>query len=80
MDPGINVAFQQVSLTLISSFTQGEFLDSMPWHFPLISLVTFGLHPRYVVRVATLFCQRTRHFISTSPVLSSWVSPPARWS
>jgi hypothetical protein len=55
MDPGINVAFQQFSPALTSFFTQGEFLDSMPWYFLLISLITFGLHPRYGVRLAMLF-------------------------
>jgi membrane-associated phospholipid phosphatase len=55
MDPGVNVAFQQFSPAVTSFFTQGEFLDSMPWYFLLISLITFGLHPRYGVRLAALF-------------------------
>ena len=55
LDPGINVAFQTFSPAVTSVFTRGEFLDSMPWYFLIISLITLGLHPRYGVRLATLF-------------------------
>ncbi|NMB78757.1 MAG: phosphatase PAP2 family protein [Methanomicrobiales archaeon] len=55
MDPQINVAIQNFSPALTSFFTRGEFLDSMPWYFLIFSLLTFGLHPRYGVRLATLF-------------------------
>jgi len=55
MDPGFVVAFQAYSLPLTSFFTQGEFLDSMPWYFLIISVITFGLHPRFGVRLATVF-------------------------
>jgi membrane-associated phospholipid phosphatase len=55
MDPGINIAVQNISPALTSVFTRGEFLDSMPWYFLIISIITFGLHPRYGVRLATLF-------------------------
>lgn|GEM_PF-1063551 len=55
MDPGINVAVQTFSVPVTALFTQGEFLDSMPWYFLIISLITFGLHPRFGVRLATVF-------------------------
>jgi len=55
MDPGINVAVQNISPSVTAFFTKGEFLDSMPWYFLIISLITFGLHPRYGVRLATVF-------------------------
>lgn len=54
-DPGINVAVQNFSPALTSLFARGEFLDSMPWYFLIISIITLGLHPRYGVRLATLF-------------------------
>ena len=52
LDPGINIAVQSFSPAVTAFFTRGEFLDSMPWYFLIIS---FGLHPRYGVRLATLF-------------------------
>lgn len=55
MDPGINVVVQSISPAVTAIFTKGEFLDSMPWYFLIISFITFGLHPRYGVRLATLF-------------------------
>jgi membrane-associated phospholipid phosphatase len=55
MDPGINSAVQNLSPPVTSLFAQGVFLDSMPWYFLVISIITFGLHPRYGVRLATLF-------------------------
>ena len=55
MDPGINVVVQTFSPPVTAIFTKGEFLDSMPWYFLIISIITFGLHPRYGVRLATLF-------------------------
>ncbi len=55
MDPGINIAVQNFSPPVTAFFTRGEFLDSMPWYFLIISIITFGLHPRYGVRLATLF-------------------------
>lgn len=55
MDPGINIAAQNFSPAVTAFFTRGEFLDSMPWYFLIISVITFGLHPRYGVRLATLF-------------------------
>ena len=47
MDPGINIAVQNFSPAVTAVFTRGEFLDSMPWYFLIISLITLGLHPRY---------------------------------
>jgi membrane-associated phospholipid phosphatase len=55
MDPGFNTAVQNISPPVTTFFAQGIFLDSMPWYFLIISLVTFGLHPRYAVRLSTLF-------------------------
>ncbi len=55
MDPGINIAVQNFSPAVTAFFTHGEFLDSMPWYFLIISVITFGLHPRYGVRLATVF-------------------------
>jgi membrane-associated phospholipid phosphatase len=55
MDPGINSAVQNFSPPVTSFLAQGVFLDSMPWYFLIISIITFGLHPRYGVRLATLF-------------------------
>ena len=55
MDPGINIAVQNFSPAVTAFFTRGEFLDSMPWYFLIISIISFGLHPRYGVRLATLF-------------------------
>ena len=55
MDPGINIAVQNFSPPVTAFFTRGEFLDSMPWYFLIISVISFGLHPRYGVRLATLF-------------------------
>ena len=55
MDPGINIAVQNFSPAVTVFFTRGEFLDSMPWYFLIISIITFGLHPRYGVRLAALF-------------------------
>jgi membrane-associated phospholipid phosphatase len=55
MDPGIIGAVQNFSPPITSFFAQGLFLDSMPWYFLVISVITFGLHPRYGVRLATLF-------------------------
>lgn len=55
MDPGINIAVQNFSPAITSVFIRGEFLDSMPWYFLIISIITLGLHPRYGVRLATLF-------------------------
>jgi membrane-associated phospholipid phosphatase len=55
MDPGINIAVQNFSPAVTAVFTRGEFLDSMPWYFLIISFITLGLHPRYGVRLATLF-------------------------
>ena len=55
MDPGLVAAIQNISPPVTAVFTQGEFLDSMPWYLLLISVLTLGLHPRYGVRLATLF-------------------------
>ena len=46
-DPGINAAVQHFSAPLTSFFVQLLFLDTMPWYFLVISVITFGLHPRY---------------------------------
>ncbi len=55
MDPGINAAVQHFSAPLTSFFVQFLVLDSMPWYLLVISVITFGLHPRYGVRLTTLF-------------------------
>jgi membrane-associated phospholipid phosphatase len=55
MDPGIVAVVQNLSLPVTAFFTQGEFLDSMLWYFLILSVLTFGLHPRYGVRLATAF-------------------------
>jgi membrane-associated phospholipid phosphatase len=55
MDPGINTAFQNFSVPLTSFFVSWLFLDTMPWYFLVISVITLGLHPRFGVRLITLF-------------------------
>lgn len=55
MDPGINAASQHIAPGITAFFGGCTFLDSMPWYFLVIALVTFGLHPRYGVRLTTLF-------------------------
>jgi len=55
MDPGINTAVQNFSVPLTSFFVQWLFLDTMPWYFLVISVITLGLHPHYGVRLITLF-------------------------
>ncbi len=55
MDPGIIAAVQNFSSGLTSVMVKGEFLDTMPWYLLVFSLITFGLHPRYGMRLATLF-------------------------
>ncbi|MDD1730353.1 MAG: phosphatase PAP2 family protein [Methanospirillum sp.] len=55
MDPGIIASVQNFSPGLTSFFVEGEFLDTMPWYLLVFSIVTFGLHPRYGMRLATLF-------------------------
>lgn len=54
-DPGIIVAIQNFSPDLTAFFVEGEILDSMPWCLLVFSLITFGLHPWYAVRLATVF-------------------------
>jgi membrane-associated phospholipid phosphatase len=54
LDPGINVALQQVSPALALFASQGEFLDSTPWYLLLISVLFLGFHPRHGVRLAVL--------------------------
>lgn len=55
MDPGIIIVIQNFSPAITSLCIRGELLDSMPWYFLIISLITLGLHPRHGVRLATLF-------------------------
>jgi membrane-associated phospholipid phosphatase len=55
MDPGIIAAVQTFSPGLTSVMVDGEFLDTMPWYLLVFSLITFGLHPRHGMRLATLF-------------------------
>lgn len=55
MDPGINTAAQIFSAPLTSFFVSWLFLDTMPWYFIVISVITLGLHPQYGVRLITLF-------------------------
>ena len=55
MDPGINTAVQNFSAPLTFFFLQGLILDTMPWYLLVICVVTLGLHPRYGVRLTTLF-------------------------
>ena len=55
MDPGIIVIVQNFSPGLTASMATGEILDTMPWYLLVFSLITFGLHPRYGARLATLF-------------------------
>jgi len=55
MDPGIIAAVQNFSPGLTIGMTKGEILDTMPWYLLVFSLITFGLHPRFGMRLATLF-------------------------
>ena len=55
MDPGIVAAIQNLAPPVTVFFGRFDFLDSMPWYFIIISVITLGLHPRYGVRLATLF-------------------------
>lgn len=55
MDPGINTAVQNFSVPLTSIFVSWLFLDTMPWYFLVMSVITLGLHPQYGVRLITLF-------------------------
>ncbi len=55
MDPAVNAASQNFSPAATQILTQGEFLDSMPWYFILISLLFLGYHPKHGIRLAVLF-------------------------
>ncbi len=55
MDPAVNGAFQNFSPAATQILAQGEFLDSMPWYFILISLLFLGYHPKHGIRLAVLF-------------------------
>jgi membrane-associated phospholipid phosphatase len=53
--PELVATIQNLSPPVTAVLTRVEFLDSMPWYFLIISVLTLGLHPRYGVRLATLF-------------------------
>jgi membrane-associated phospholipid phosphatase len=55
LDPGYIAGVQQISPPVTDLVVLGTFLDTMPWYFLILCLVTFGLHPRYGVRLTTLF-------------------------
>ena len=55
MDPAIIASVQNFSPGLTAIIVEGEILDTMPWYLLVFSLITFGFHPRYGVRLATLF-------------------------
>jgi membrane-associated phospholipid phosphatase len=55
MDPGHVAAIQNLAPPVTALFGRFDFLDSMQWYFIVISVLTLGLHPRYGVRLATLF-------------------------
>jgi hypothetical protein len=54
MDPGINIAVQNISPALTSFISTGEFLDSTAWYLLVISVIFLGLHPRYGIRLAVM--------------------------
>lgn len=54
MDAGVNTAFQNLCPPVTSVFSAMVFLDTLPWYILLISLLYFGLHPRYGIRLAVL--------------------------
>jgi membrane-associated phospholipid phosphatase len=55
MDPAVNAAFQNFSPAATPILARGEFLDSMPWYFILISLLFLGYSPKHGLRLAVLF-------------------------
>jgi membrane-associated phospholipid phosphatase len=55
MDPAVNAAFQNFSPAATPILARGEFLDSMPWYFILISLLFLGFSPKHGLRLAVLF-------------------------
>jgi len=54
MDPGINIAVQNISPALTQFVSAGEFLDSTAWYLLMISVLYLGFHPRYGVRLAVM--------------------------
>lgn len=54
LDPGINIAVQQISPTLTLLAVPGVLLDSTQWYLLLIAVLYLGLHPRHGVRLAVL--------------------------
>ena len=55
MDPGINIAVQNLSPALTAFVPTGEFLDSTAWYLLIISVIFLGLHPRCGIRLAVMF-------------------------
>lgn len=55
MDPGINIAVQNLSPALTAFVSTGEFLDSTAWYLLIISVIFLGLHPRCGIRLAVMF-------------------------
>ena len=47
MNPGINIAVQNISPALTQFVSAGEFLDSTAWYLLMISVLFLGFHPRY---------------------------------
>jgi membrane-associated phospholipid phosphatase len=54
MDPGINIAAQNLSPALMLFVPPGEILDSTAWYLLVISVIFLGLHPRCGVRLAVM--------------------------
>ncbi|HEX3002284.1 MAG TPA: phosphatase PAP2 family protein [Methanoregula sp.] len=54
LDPGINIAVQQISPVLMLIAPPGEVLDSTPWYLILIAVLFLGFHPRHGLRLAVL--------------------------
>lgn len=54
LDPGINIAIQQLIPALPRLAVPGVLLDSTPWYLLLIAVLFLGFHPRHGVRLAVL--------------------------
>lgn len=54
MDPGINIAVQNISPAVTQAFALAGELDSMPWYLFILSIVYLGFHPRSGARLSVL--------------------------